>query len=336
MDLRSSALLKDLLKDVSRSFYLTLRVLPARIRTQIGLAYLLARASDTIADTDLVPVKQRLEALELFRRRAARELDAPLALGDLSGQQSSAAERILLQRLEEAWNLLETLSPKDQEQIRRVLAVITSGQILDLQRFGGADQSSIVALESDEELDDYTYRVAGCVGEFWTRICRAHLFPDALLDESSLIQQGIRFGKGLQLVNILRDLPKDLRLGRCYLPRPALASVGLSPSDLLRPASEPAFRRLYDAYLDRAEAHLTAGWEYTCRLPFRQLRLRLGCAWPILIGVKTLDKLRTGNVLDPGQRVKISRREVRSVILQSVLVCPLPKQWNRLWTEVRS
>ena len=44
-------LLTATLKDVSRSFYLTLRVLPARIRTPIGLAYLLARTSDTVADT---------------------------------------------------------------------------------------------------------------------------------------------------------------------------------------------------------------------------------------------------------------------------------------------
>ena len=46
-------LLTDLLKGVSRSFYLTLRVLPGRIRPQIGLAYLLARATDTLADTEV-------------------------------------------------------------------------------------------------------------------------------------------------------------------------------------------------------------------------------------------------------------------------------------------
>ncbi|MCI0869448.1 MAG: squalene/phytoene synthase family protein, partial [Chloroflexi bacterium] len=47
-------LLTDLLKGVSRSFYLTLRVLPGGIREPVGLAYLLARAADTIADTTLI------------------------------------------------------------------------------------------------------------------------------------------------------------------------------------------------------------------------------------------------------------------------------------------
>jgi farnesyl-diphosphate farnesyltransferase len=48
--------LTDLLKATSRSFYLTLRVLPAAVRPQISLAYLLARTTDTIADTEIVPL----------------------------------------------------------------------------------------------------------------------------------------------------------------------------------------------------------------------------------------------------------------------------------------
>ena len=63
------ALLTDLLRSVSRSFYTTLRVLPRPIRSQIGLAYLLARATDTIADTEIVPVQNRLDALDQLRAR---------------------------------------------------------------------------------------------------------------------------------------------------------------------------------------------------------------------------------------------------------------------------
>ena len=62
-------LLTDLLKDVSRAFYLTLRVLPGGLREPIGLAYLLARAADTIADTTLVPTGQRMEHLLGFRQQ---------------------------------------------------------------------------------------------------------------------------------------------------------------------------------------------------------------------------------------------------------------------------
>ena len=47
--------LLPLLKRVSRAFYLSIRVLPEPVRRPVGLAYLLARAADTIADTAAVP-----------------------------------------------------------------------------------------------------------------------------------------------------------------------------------------------------------------------------------------------------------------------------------------
>src|SRR6188768_4191347 len=93
-------LLTDLLRDVSRSFYLTLRMLPGAIRKQIGLAYLLARATDTIADTGAISVEQRLETLEQLRSRILGEDSQPLPLPELRAQQSSTAERILLERID--------------------------------------------------------------------------------------------------------------------------------------------------------------------------------------------------------------------------------------------
>jgi len=70
----NSARLNDLLKNVSRSFYLTLRVLPGAVRPQIGLAYLLARATDTIADTDIISVGERLDGLRRLRERINHRL----------------------------------------------------------------------------------------------------------------------------------------------------------------------------------------------------------------------------------------------------------------------
>jgi farnesyl-diphosphate farnesyltransferase len=180
-------------------------------------------------------------------------------------------------------------------------------------------------------LEDYTYRVAGCVGVFWTRMIQAHLFHLAPMYESLLLKNGVWFGQGLQLVNILRDLPRDLQKGRCYFPEDKLAEVGLRPEDLLDPANEERFRPIFDAYLDFAEARLTAGWEYTNALPKKFKRLRLACAWPILIGRKTLDLLRVNPILDPEVRVKIPKSEVYNVILFSTLSHSIPAAWNRLY-----
>jgi farnesyl-diphosphate farnesyltransferase len=326
----------DLLRDVSRSFYLTLRVLPASIRPQIGLAYLLARTTDTIADTELVPLEQRSQALEALRRRILGSTKTPLDFGAFLGRQATPAERTLLERCETALALLQALTPPDRLLVQEVLDIITSGQELDLRRFAGATSDRILALQSDSELDDYTYRVAGCVGEFWTRICRAHLFPKAPLDDAALLSNGIRFGKGLQLVNILRDLPVDLRNGRCYLPSEKLQPAGFEARDLLDPAKEPRLRSVYDPYLDRAEAHLRAGWTYTNTLPRRCARVRLARAWPIQIGFETLDLLRTNHVLDPKRRIKVSRGRVKQLMLRSLLCYPFPGAWKRLVPPARS
>jgi len=303
----NKALPGNLLKATSRSFYLTLRVLPARVRPQIGLAYLLARTTDTIADTEIIPPAQRRDALNQLRERILGHTSRPLALGELAQQQGSPAEKLLLEKVGDSLALLKTLSPDDLHLVRDVLATIVGGQEMDLSRFEKASGTNIIALETAADLDDYTYRVAGCVGGFWTKLCRAHLFPTTKLDEEQFLVDGIRFGKGLQLINILRDLPEDLKHGRCYLPTEKLERAGLFPAVLLAPPSEKKFRPLYHEYLDKAEAHLRAGWNYTNTIPFGQFRVRLACAWPILIGRRTIEKLRAAGVTGLREHVKVSR-----------------------------
>ncbi len=330
MDREASGLLTQLLKDVSRSFYLTMRVLPGPVRSQIGLAYLLARATDTVADTEILPAPRRLEALAGFGACIAGERGARVDFTEFANRQQDSAEAVLLRRAGQAVALLESFDEADQALIRRVLRVIISGQELDLRRFDGANEKNIIALAGEPELDDYTYRVAGVVGEFWTQICRARLFPRARVDETLLMAKGVNFGKGLQLVNILRDIPKDLRQGRCYIPLSLLARAGLSPSDLLDPANNARFRPVYDPLLVRALAFLGDAWDYVNMIPKSQIRVRLGCAWPVLIGLETLAALRSGNVLDSAQRIKVSRKRVSSLMKRSILAYPWSFWWNRL------
>jgi farnesyl-diphosphate farnesyltransferase len=331
---------RRLLKEVSRSFHLTLEVLPSAVRDQIGIAYLLARATDTIADTQLVSVSLRRAALHQMRAaidavsesRTASEPD----FGELSeaqeapAGQGSAAERRLLETAGEILEKFGSFSDRDRRHIRNLLEVITRGQESDLIRFGSASADRIQALETDNDLEEYTYAVAGCVGEFWTHMCRTHLFPDAELDDTLLLTLGIRYGKGLQLVNILRDLPKDLRQGRCYLPKTRLAQLDLTPESLLDPDRMSRFRPLYLQYLENAQELLDAGWNYTNMLPQNQMRVRLACAWPVLIGIKTLAKLNGGNVLDAEHRIKVQRAEIRRIILNSLICYWNQKSWNRL------
>jgi farnesyl-diphosphate farnesyltransferase len=327
--------MQDLLKQVSRSFYLTLRILPRSIKSQLSLSYLLARASDTVADTHLIEVPRRREALLQLRKSIQEACEGRMPPIPDFGQFADArtaipAERVLLENFGKLLGDLRGFTAEDRAAIRKVLDTITHGQEMDLIRFGAASADNIAALDSDEALDAYTYDVAGCVGEFWTQICRAHVFPKTSLQEDLFFSNAVRFGKGLQLVNILRDLPKDLRQGRCYIPKQELAKHGLIPRDLLEANAIGRFRSLYDSYLRRTEEHLFAGWQYTTALPFRCVRIRLACAWPILIGLKTVERLRLGNILDDRIRIKLSRFDVWRLMLRSIVLYPNRAAWNRL------
>ena len=63
IDASKQALLRDLLKRVSRLFYTTLVVVPANVRDQVSVAYLFARAADSIADTEIIDRPRRLDYL---------------------------------------------------------------------------------------------------------------------------------------------------------------------------------------------------------------------------------------------------------------------------------
>ena len=61
-------------------------------------------------------------------------------------------------------------------------------------------------------------------------------------DPEKMSALGVRFGKALQMTNVLRDVPKDLRIGRCYLPLEQLERAGVSPDELLEPKTGPRAR----------------------------------------------------------------------------------------------
>ncbi|MGD0016596.1 MAG: squalene/phytoene synthase family protein [Verrucomicrobiia bacterium] len=319
-------LIGPLLRDVSRSFYLSLRVLPPMIRPQISIAYLLARASDTIADTKAVPREQRVGILRQIQR-AVRKTAAIPVLDEIAERQTLPAEKALLEQIGYCILTLDACSTEDNKLIADLLQTIIGGQIFDLERFPGENDRELAAL-GDDELDRYTYMVAGCVGEFWTKMCVAHL-PDLHgWDPRWMCTLGVRFGKGLQLINVLRDMPKDLRIGRCYLPV-------TDPKALLDPANFETVKPTYHRWLDTAVAHLDAGWEYTMAIPRRQARLRLACIWPIWIGLKTIARLRHDNPLDPTRRIQVSRGEVYWFMAQSVAMCRCDKSLQRRYQSLR-
>jgi farnesyl-diphosphate farnesyltransferase len=322
-NLTRAFLLGPLLKGVSRSFYLTLRVLPPGMRDPIGLAYLLARAADTIADTSIVPPAERLALLLSLRAAVNGASDQSAQLqrvaGQVAAQQTQSDEKVLLESLEPALAILPQLSDDDRRAVREIVTTLTQGMEFDLRTFPDEQSGRIVALREWGELDLYTYQVAGCVGEFWTKMTYAHLPGTLAEDPGVMVARGIRFGKALQLTNVLRDCGKDLRIGRCYLPSTLLEQVDLTPRDLLEPGTSLRAQPLMRELVGKALDHYRAALDYTLAIPVRAVRLRLACVWPIVIGLETLELLVANPAwLEPGRASKITRGDVYRILALSI------------------
>ena len=223
--------------------------------------------------------------------------------------QENPRERQLLEAVRDHLACLERMEYADRDDIRMVLEKITRGQMLDLQRFDKSQK--IRALSTAADLDEYTYLVAGCVGEFWTRICFRHVRHFSCRIEDEMLALGRRYGMALQLINVLRDAGSDLRAGRCYFPEHELNAAQLAPSQIF--AEPEAFQPIYRTWLDKARARLASGMEYSHAI--RNRRVRAATVLPALIGARTLALLQASGPTALQCAVKVPRREVRAMIL---------------------
>ena len=223
--------------------------------------------------------------------------------------QENAAEQTLLDSLPDCLKWLEQIGEADRDDIRTVLEKITYGQMLDLHRFD--DPAQLRALQSAADLDEYTYLVAGCVGEFWTRLCLRHLRDFANLIPDEMLALGRRYGMGLQLINVLRDAGSDLRSGRCYFPEDELREVGLSAAQIL--SRSDRFQPIYQRWMETAQDGLQCGMQYSRAI--RNRRVRAATVLPALIGARTLVLLHKADASALHHAIKVPRREVRGMIL---------------------
>lgn len=279
----------EILRRTSRSFYLTIRLLPRAVRDDVALAYLLARATDTIADTSAAEPAQRLELLRAARASLDRPAIAGYEPGAWQQHQRDPAERRLLAALPALWM---RRFARGSGPMSTVLGHILEGQIFDLERFGPG------ALPlTDAELGRYTYLVAGSVGEFWTDLCAARL-GDFARDPAGVMRERARhYGQALQLVNILRDRRMDAALGRLYL-----AEAGV------------------ERWTAQARAWLQEGADYDTAL--RSGRLRYATLLPALLGWRTLSLVaaQPSGLLTPA---KVPRQELRHWMTRA-----LPVWWS--------
>lgn len=279
------------------------------MREPIALGYLLARASDTIADTEGVPASLREECLRKFtpalKDKVQRAELLQLIQSEFLAYQQEDDEKLLLKRLGDVYAWYDTESDWAWKAISVVIDHIVEGQMHDIQHFELLKKGK---LDTAKELETYCYQVAGSVGEFWSVVGFASSSQFSNLPRTELEKLGREYGMGLQLVNILRDLPKDLAAGRCYLPVKDVTNL----KEVRKEAKH--WRKI-------ARQYLKSGLKYAGSL--RKWRARIATVLPALIAERTLDLLDKASWDQLKVGVKVDRKEVRRCLKQALF---FPKQ----------
>lgn len=289
----------EILKKNARTFYLSLRLFPAKSRKKISLAFLLCKIADALVDSDLFSREERGKVLLDFIFVLSAIYPPEPFLERVSSLKGNTREKELVLTLNAAIQALSEVSPSDKTQILEQVRLVSAGMQMDLFVFHRRPEKP-ESLQYYPLLDDYCFKVAGSAGAFLTRAF--YESGEGILDPEKMIPLGVDLGKGLQLINILRDREEDAGRGRFYLESNAAAS------DL-----KPVFvQTLY--FLER-------GLRYVSSIPRRSWRVRLASIWPILFGLKTL-RLYVRQ-WKPGldKKVRLSRGEIyRTVFISLFLI----------------
>ncbi len=327
--------LDQLLKSTSRAFYLSLRILPRHVRKPISLAYLLARSADNVTDTTNVSTAVKLKSLDIIKSALSDDNEKEnLAKLYKNDQQNnlSELENDLIEIIPLIIACIKSLNSSDYIQVKNVVLTLIQGMEMDLNYFGKPlNDSGILSLTSNDELDQYTYLVAGCVGPFWTEISFAKDSKISDINMPLMSSLGIDFGKALQMTNILRDLPSDIREGRCYIPDEELKKLNLTVNDLLNSNSEKQIRELLATQIHKTLDLYQSALKYFLCTHKRKVRLRLAVLWPLIIGLGTLNSLvMKNNWLLSDSVAKVSRLWIYKMMLKSVFMVSsdyLIKHW---------
>ena len=299
---------RRILPRVSRTFALSIRLLPGSLGTAVLSAYLLCRIADTIEDDHSASVARKAELLETL----LAALDDPAAAEVLA-----AAAPELVAGAPHVLAVYASLPERSRLRVRQWVAEMVHG----MEKFVRLYPDGI-RIRTLAEYKEYCYYVAGTVGHLLTHLWHEHTRSIGVAEYRALWRKCRAFGEALQTVNILKDIAWDVRHENAiYVPEQSLRDHGSSHGTLLSPAHVAQNHAAISELIDLAWRDLDQALEYFVTLPRRAVSVRAFCLLPLLFAFATLRDL-TGSraMLREGGTVKISRAEVRSLMVAGLLL----------------
>jgi len=303
---------RGIISRVSRTFAIGIAVLPGDLGKAVLVGYLLCRIADTIEDDGSATAERRQELLAKFLECFGDAEKAECFAAEVADIRADASYLELMRGTKLVFDLHRSLPPKSRAIVEKWTRELTLG----MSEFVGRYPDGI-RIQTMPEYRRYCYYVAGTVGHLLTDLWLANSTLVRPRDYERLLANCEAFGEGLQTINILKDIAWDLEHeNSAYIPEDLLRASGSSHQTILHGDWRVQNRAALVALVQLAKEDIRKSLDYFNAIPKRAIRIRLFCLLPILFAVATLREIeRSTAMLQSGGAVKISRAEVRSLIL---------------------
>ncbi len=297
---------------VSRTFAIGIAVLPGDLGRAVLVGYLLCRIADTIEDDGTATAERRQELLARFVACFDDPHRAETFADEASDIAADAAYLELLRGTKLVFDLLHALPPKSAAIVEKW----TREMSLGMSEFVGRYPAGI-RIQTMPEYRRYCYYVAGTVGHLLTELWYERSPLVGKRDYERLLVNCEAFGECLQTINILKDIAYDIEHeNAAFVPEELFRARGSSHRTLLDGDLRSQNREALVALVSLAKDDLRASIAYINDIPRFAVQIRLFCLLPVLFAAATLREIGTSSaMLQSGGGVKISRDEVRSLIL---------------------
>lgn len=262
-----SITIEELLQATSRTFALSIPLLPEPLNHEVTLAYLVFRIADTVEDADFLERDQRQRGLHDLCNVLTDLDELSIEKWTRAWADRPISDNADYNRLMRETPLVLSLVRELPESSRRIIVSHAIRSATGMATvLAEADQRGRLQLQSLQALQDYCYYVAGIVGELITELFVTGRYGSS--QTATLFETAAAFGEALQLVNILKDSAADQVCGRAYLPagvpmedvfelaRRDLVEAGRYVEALRNLNAPPGFIAFCDAPLQLASATL--------------------------------------------------------------------------------
>jgi farnesyl-diphosphate farnesyltransferase len=308
----------SVLPQVSRTFAPTIRMLPKTLFIPVTVAYLLCRIADTVEDEPSISKEQKEYLLDLYIKIfQGKDKDAyPTFINKTNLILPYSPDVLLLHNFDRVYNVLNSF----ESEVKKLIGVWVIEMALGMKKYAQSmKKSKFRFLKSMKELDEYMYYVAGTVGQLLTSLF-AHfsqkITPNIKRRLESFAES---FGKGLQMVNIIRDMTTDLRRGQSYIPDEILAKYNLTRQSIFETSNREQAQRMFNELIETAVRHMDKAMSYIVTIPKKETRIRLFCLLPVFWAMRTLQKIQDNTLqLLRNDKIKISRWIIKSEFYKAI------------------